>query len=68
MIGVTLGSSSDMIGTDKTNFSQNLALINRQVASLCRIFASNSPKDIKLSKTRISNIIIRWGVYLGILI
>ena len=36
--------SSNMIGNsdDKTNFSHELLLTNRQVANLCEAFANNS--------------------------
>ena len=46
-----------MIDTDETNFSHNLLLTDRQVASLCNVFANNSSNNIKLSKTQLSKII-----------
>ena len=48
-----------MIGNsdDETNFSHKLLLINGQVANLRKVFANNSPTDIKLSKTQLSKII-----------
>ena len=43
--GVTLRLSSDMIGTDETNFPHNLLLTyRRQAAGLSRTFANNSSK------------------------
>ena len=37
-----LGSSSNMIGDNETNFPQELLLTNRQVLSLRKAFASGS--------------------------
>ena len=51
---IALRLSSNMIGNsdDKTNFSHELLLTNRQVANLRKAFANNSLTDIKLSKTQ----------------
>ena len=46
-----------MIGNNETNFPHELLLINRQVASIRKAFASNSPTDIKFSKSQFSEII-----------
>ena len=48
-----------MIGNsnDKTNFSHELLLTNRQVANICKVFANNSSTDIKLLKTQLSKMI-----------
>ena len=58
--------SSSMIGNsaDKINFPHELLLTSRQVANLCKAFASNSSTDIKLSKTRLFKI-IQSGELLG---
>ena len=55
-----------MIGNcnDKTNFSHELLLTNRQVANLHKAFASNSSTDIKLLKTQLSKMILSGG-FLG---
>ena len=55
-----------MIGNcnDKTNFSHELLLTNRQVANLHEAFASNSSTDIKLLKTQLSKMILSGG-FLG---
>lgn len=53
----TLTVSLDMTGTGKTNFSYNLSLTDRKVASLCETFVNNASKDIKLSKTQLTKII-----------
>ena len=58
--GVTPRLSSDIIGTDET-FPHNLLLTDRQIAGLCKAFANNSSKGIKLSKTQISKIIQLGG-------
>ena len=44
VIGVTLGSQSDMIGTDENNFPHNLLLTDRQGASLCKASENDSMK------------------------
>ena len=51
---VVLRLSSNMIGNsnDKTNFSHELLLTNRQVTNLRKAFANNSSTDIILSKTK----------------
>ena len=47
---VVLRLSSNMIGINETNFPDKLLLIDRQVSSLRKSFASHSSADIKLSK------------------
>ena len=49
---VVLRLSSNMIGDNETNFPHKLLLTNRQVANLCKAFASYLSTDIKLSKTQ----------------
>ena len=49
---VVLRLSSNIIGDKKTNFPHKLLLTNRQVANLCKAFASYLSTDIKLSKTQ----------------
>ena len=63
---VVLRLSSDMIGysNDDTNSPHKLLLTNKQVANLRKAFASYSPTDIKLSKTRLSKV-IQLGGFLG---
>ena len=63
---VVLRLSSNMSGNsnDETNFPNELALTNRQVANLCKAFANNSSTDIKLSKTQLSKM-IQSGGFLG---
>ena len=55
-----------MIGNsdDKTNFSQELLLTNRQVTNLGKIFVNYLSTDIKLSKTQLSKM-IQSGGFLG---
>ena len=53
-----------MIGTKETNFLLNLPLSDRQMSRLCKVFASNSLVNIKLSKTQLSKIIQARG-FLG---
>ena len=55
-----------MIGdsNDKTNFSHELLLTNRQVANFRKAFANRLPTDIKLSKTQLSKM-IQSGGFLG---
>ena len=55
---VVLRLSLNMIGNfdDETNFPDKLLLTNRQVASLRKAFANNSPVNIKLWKTQLSKI------------
>ena len=50
-----------MIGTDKTNFSQNLQLSDRQALRLCEAFVNNLSTGVKLSKTQIFKIIQSSG-------
>ena len=63
---VVLRLSSNMIGNSdgKINFPHKLLLANRQVANLRKVFANNSPNDIKLSKTHLSEM-IKSGDFLG---
>ena len=63
---VVLRLSSNMIGdsNDKTNFSHELLLTNRQVANLRKAFANHSSTDIKLSKTQLSKM-RQSGGFLG---
>ena len=51
--------SPNMIGdsNDKTNFSHELLLTDRQVSSIRKAFSNNSSVDIKFSKTHLSNMI-----------
>ena len=44
--------SSNVISDNETNFPHKLLLTNRQVANLCKAFASYLSTDIKLSKTQ----------------
>ena len=68
-IEVVLRLSSNTIGNlnDETNFPHKLLLTNTQVANLRKAFANNSPVNIKLSKTQLSNT-MRSGGFLGILL
>ena len=52
---VVLRLSSNMVGNsdDETNSSHKIFLNNRQVASLRKVFTSNSSADIKLWKLNI---------------
>ena len=63
---ILLRLSSNIIGNsnDETNFSHELLLTNRQVANLCKAFASNSSTGIKLSKTQLSKM-VQSGGFLG---
>ena len=63
---VVLRLSSNMIGNsdDEINFPHKLMLTNRQVANLCKAFASHTSTDIKLSKTQLSKMIQLRG-FLG---
>ena len=61
---VVLRLSPNMIGDNETNFPHQLLLTNRQVANICKAFASNSSIDIKLSKTQLSKM-IQSGGFLG---
>ena len=55
-----------MIGdpNDKTNFSHELLLRNRQVSSIRKAFANSSSADIKFSKAHLSKM-IQSGGFLG---
>ena len=61
---VVLRLPSNMIGDNKTNFSHQLLLTNRQVANIRKAFANNSSIVIKLSKTQLSKMIQSRG-FLG---
>ena len=63
---VVIRLSRSMIGdsNDKTNFSHELLLTNRQVSSICKGFAKNSSVDIKFSKAQLSKM-IQSGGFLG---
>ena len=56
----------NMIGdpNDKTNFPYELLLTSKQVASIRKAFANNSPVDAKFSKTQLSKM-IQSGGFLG---
>ena len=45
-----------MIGNsdDKTNFPHKLLLTNRQIANICKAFASHTSTDIKLPKAQLT--------------
>ena len=49
---VVLRLSSNMIVDNESDFAHKLLLTNRQVANLCKAFASYLLTDIKLSKTQ----------------
>ena len=55
---VVIRLSPSMIGgsNDKTNFSHELLLTNRQVSSIHKAFANNSSVDFKFSKAQLSKI------------
>ena len=55
-----------MIGdsNDKSNFSHELSLTNRQVSSIRKVFANNSSFNIKFSKAQLSKM-IQSGRFLG---
>ena len=63
---VVLRLSSNIIGNsdDETNFPHKLLLPNRQVTTLHKAFANHTSTGIKLSKTRLSNM-IQLGGFLG---
>ena len=63
---VVIRLSPNMIGdsNDKTNFSYELLLTDRQVSSIRQAFANNSSVDIKFSKTQLSKM-IQSGGFLG---
>ena len=58
-----------MIGDsdDTSNFPHELLLTNRQVANLCKAFASNSSTDIKLSNTQLSKMTQSGGFLVRLL-
>ena len=60
---VAIRLSPSMIGdsNDKTNFSHELLLTDRQVSSIRKAFANNSFVDIKFSKTQLSKMIQSAG-------
>ena len=53
---VVIRLSPNMIGdsNDETNFPHELLLTDRQVSSICKVFANNSSTNIKFSKTQLS--------------
>ena len=53
-----------MIGNGETNFPHKLLLTNRQVSNLRKAFTDKSSTGIKLSKTRLSEM-IQSGEVLG---
>ena len=59
---VVLRLSSNMIGSNRTNFPHKLFLTNTQVANICKAFANYLSADIKLSKTQLSKIIQSGGL------
>ena len=63
---VVLKLSSNMIGNsnDKTNFSHELLLRDRQVSNIRKAFPNNSTIDIKFSKTQLSKM-VQSGGFLG---
>ena len=64
-IDVVLRISSNMVGNsnDKTNFSDELLLTNRQVENIRKAFANHSSTDIKLSKSQLSKMIQSEGFF-----
>ena len=63
---VVITLSPNMIGdsNDKTNFSHELLLTDRQVSSIRKTFSYNSSVGIKCSKTQLSKM-IKSGGFLG---
>ena len=63
---VVLRLSPNMIGDsyDESNVPHKLLLTDRQVLSIRKTFADNSPADIKFSKTQLSKM-IQLGGFLG---
>ena len=63
---VVIRLSPNMIGdsNDKTNFSHELLLTDRQVSSVLKAFSNNSSIDIKFAKTQLSKM-IQSGGFLG---
>ena len=62
---VFLRISSNVIGDDKTNFTNKLLLTNSKNTNLGKAFTNNLSTDIKLSKTQISNMIQSGGEGIG---
>ena len=58
---VFLRISSNVIGDDKTNFTNKLLLTNCKNTNFGKAFTNNLSTDIKLSKTQISNMIQSGG-------
>ena len=58
---VVLRFSSNMIGSNETNFPHELLLTDRQVLSLHKSFASHSSVGVKLSKTQLSKMMQSGG-------
>ena len=58
---VFLRISSNVIGDDKTNFTNKLLLTNSKNRNFGKAFTNNLSTDIKLSKTQISNMIQSGG-------
>ena len=63
---VVIRLSPGMIGdsNDQTNFPHELLLTDRQVSSICKVFANYSSVDIKFSKTQLLKMIQSRG-FLG---
>ena len=63
---VVIRLSPNMIGdsNDKTNFSHELLLTDRQFSNTRKVFSNNSSVDIKFSKTQLSKM-IHSGGFLG---
>ena len=58
-------SSPNMIGdSDEANFPHEVLLTDRQVSSIRKAFANNSPANIKFSKTQLLKM-IQSGGFLG---
>ena len=62
---VFLRISSNVIGDDKTNFTNKLLLTNSKNTNFGKTFTNNLSTDIKLSKTQISNMIQSGGEGIG---
>ena len=58
---IVLRLSSNIIGDNVINVPHKLLITGRQVASLCKSFASHSSANIKLSKTQLSKMIQSGG-------
>ena len=54
---VTLNLSSNLSSNDENNFLHKLLLINAQVSKFRKAFPNNSSANIKLSKTKLSEIV-----------